>query len=767
MIEKRDSVAWPSSAATSPGLRPLPRSQASSIFRQHSPSPSPDPWAVERSSHDRKRAPSTTSLNALGITGLDSRRESTEIRLSSALEEEVAEIPEVKADDTRLEDNVEIIVGNESQVWELPPPRDSNESHDSDADADADAAPKVEIHDAVSRPSSACSLNSSYGADRQDSPITSIDEDPKSRLQATSRKVSGKVQELVERFDHLAKVATVEPPAPPRLESSLSGKGSRSRSLSQARSAGAEEDGDFGDFEDAKSEYGKVELKLNASTTSSRRSSTPKARLKDSFAQGQTGEPAERQVATPRTASIPVQQLVEKFGSIRFDIDFQSIDKLFPDLPQDAGGDTGETSEVTDKIIDDSFTGISERKTWYRISRFGSMRKHDMGDEDNYYRVQWSTSHLHSDTIKIVRRWMEEDSISGRVTLGAGKRTSVFNWDSSAAAPVDLGKVFSRKASAAHSRNASNASIPPPNPGSRLSMQSMGSNHEGKSIKSPIKPPDASFGSVTSSLPGFGWSSNVKSTATTHPSNKQGKHQESTSLPLAPAKNEAQAQATSQPPQPVQTKATLEDDEDDWGEMVSSPRIETNPSSITAMQPLNNGNGYTPASTNLAKNTSNPEVKKAAITQSGSAIPKLSVSIPQSSKAPNPIASQATSSTKIQRTNPWPLADFSIFENLSARTPKSPRQDPWPLADFSVFESPTSGSVSSWMGSLKTKSKANPKSRDDSNIQARASTDKTAEAKTPLTAVLGPIQKPNQEQDHDDIVRNIVQNLPDLSYMLR
>ncbi|XXH00117.1 spermidine resistance protein [Hypoxylon texense] len=751
-LAKGGSIAWPSSAATSPGLRPLPRSRASSVFRHHSP----DPWATEISLHDEVHDTPTTPLpsNALGVSTVDSPHEPAETHLPSAQKQEDVESSEPEVDRAQSGQDAETTADNGLQTRESSSlPRDSEESHDPGTD---DVTPRVEIHGARSRPSSTFSRDSSVVVERQDSPITSIDEDPKTRLQAVPRKISGKIQELVGLYDGLAKTVAEDAPTITRLEPSRSR--SRGSSRSQSRNAEAVEDADFGDFEDAKSDYDEPSTDSNVSSTLSRRPSTPKAVSKESVVQGGTKEPADHQSTPPKISAVSVQQIIEKFGPIRFDVDLKSIDKLFLDLTQGSSNNAeeGEADEIPDRVIGDNFTTISERKTWYRISRFGSMRKHDSGDDDNYHRVEWSTSHLHSDTIKIVRRWMEEDSISGRVTLGAGKRTSVFNWDS-AAAPVDLGKVFPRKSSATHSRTNSI----PPKQSLEGSVHSTGSPTV-KSIKSPIKPPDAT------PIADFGWSSNGMPTTHSIPSEKKRSgHAKSTSQ-SSPAITKSKPGPTAHvpvqpPPQPIQTEVTLED-EDEWGEMISSPKVETQPSSTLKTQPLNNSDYIASASVTSA-DTTKPNGKSIPISQSSSSVPKLSVSIPQSNQASKQGTNQTGTSAKAQRVEPWPLADFSIFENLSARTPKSSKQDPWPLADFSVFESPTSGSVSNWMGSLKSKPKS--QSKPGENDQVRASTDTVAEARPPLKAVLGPIQKPGQERDQDEIVRNIVQNLPDLSYMLR
>ncbi|KAI1415426.1 hypothetical protein F5Y13DRAFT_8847 [Hypoxylon sp. FL1857] len=749
-LVRRSSIALPSSAATSPGLRPLPRSRASSVFRHHSP----DPWAAEISLHDRRNDSPTRSSDALGIAAT-SRDGALETPTSLAQQEEVGEIPEASANDIVSQEEGEQPFDDGSQIRE-PPSRLSPglaEPHSSGLGS----APKVEIHDTPSRPSSTFSVDSSNAIERQDSPITSIDEDPKSRLQTTSRKVSGKVQELVGMYDDLAKTATEEPEPSTRLD--IPRERSRRRSPSRTRSAEGEDDADFGDFEDAKSEYDKPAPDLD--TPPAGRPSTPNGRSEGEPFQDQVEESPGRETAVSGVASVPIQQLTEKFGPIQFDTDLQSIDKLFPDLDQETEN-TIEGSEIPDRIIDDNFTTISERKTWYRISRYGSMRKHDSGDEDNYHRVEWSTSHLHSDVIKIVRRWMEEDSISGRAILGAGKRTSVFNWDSdSSAAPVDLGKVFARKASITHSRP-QKISIPPPAQDSR---RSMGSDSEPRrSIKSPIQPPDSIPQLKTTGAPSFGRSSDAKpSTVHTIPSSNERGERVGSASRHTPATIETRARTDTvqTTAQPRQNEVASEDD-DDWGEMVSSPQVEAQPK----MQSLNHPNGASSVPVSVSDSTSKPELKNVAPAPSSNLATKLPVSTPRSSQEARQLPTQTSSSSAAPRGASSPV-DFSIFESLSTQTPKSPTQDAWSLTDFSIFDSPMSGAVSNSTDSPNSLKKPESSSKPREAKIIQTSTDAVPGAQTPLKAVLGPLQKSNHDRDQDDIVKSIIRNLPDLSYMLR
>ncbi|KAM4056334.1 hypothetical protein HRG_003251 [Hirsutella rhossiliensis] len=144
---------------------------------------------------------------------------------------------------------------------------------------------------------------------------------------------------------------------------------------------------------------------------------------------------------------------------IVYPIDMTRLDDIFPD----ASAQLPEPERGPATLTDDFFTTVSERKAWYRISRFGSMRCHDQGDPDDYMRVGWATSRVRERTMELVRRWMEQDSQGGRVVLGRRVGLvggSMFNWDS-AAAPVEIAELLrnrgERKTPEAHWRRASAA----------------------------------------------------------------------------------------------------------------------------------------------------------------------------------------------------------------------------------------------------------------------------------------------------------------------
>ncbi|KAL7790897.1 hypothetical protein V8C37DRAFT_383563 [Trichoderma ceciliae] len=243
-----------------------------------------------------------------------------------------------------------------------------------------------------------------------------------------------------------------------------------------------------------------------------------------------------------------------KYSVISYPIDLAKLDDLFPSTP----AVTAEAELVPDVIIDDTFALSSERKAWYQISRFGSKRKHDLGDDENYVRIGWSGSQIRERTTQTVRRWMEEDSITGRVVLGrrlGGSGAVMFNWNSPAP-PVEIGEFLGR-----HSRNSS------------------------LNVKSAVPSP------TTSS---FGWGSSLPSSPVVarHPLANEIQDADAQESQSPKEREEISArQSLSLEPPPIHTRAhapapikippTLgmnqdeEDGEDDWGEMMTATPTDT------------------------------------------------------------------------------------------------------------------------------------------------------------------------------------------------
>ncbi|KAF4120596.1 hypothetical protein GMORB2_3034 [Geosmithia morbida] len=217
-----------------------------------------------------------------------------------------------------------------------------------------------------------------------------------------------------------------------------------------------------------------------------------------------------------------------------------ALDELFP-LASDTDVTSAAVPEVlADKTTADGFGTGSERRAWQRLSRFGTMRKHNLGlDDDHYVRIDWAhSSAVRKTTLKTVRRWMEEDSIAGRTVLGGGAKgrqdgtvgAAMFNWDSSAP-QVEIGKLLLQRSSSKQGSAAAAAAAA----GRPHSVIGHSSKTPSPLADEPRERPASAF------LP---------------------------SLRMIP------------PPSPPEKPAAAPrrdddgDDEDDWGEMVSSPAVD-------------------------------------------------------------------------------------------------------------------------------------------------------------------------------------------------
>ncbi|KAK3328147.1 hypothetical protein B0T19DRAFT_475799 [Cercophora scortea] len=413
---KAGPIAWPGSIA-------IPQATSGSAFRQ----PSPDPWATDFSA----RTPSRDDISTPRLV-VDSPRPLDVLDdVKQKLDVEPEQVWDTN-DDTGSEHKTaphEKVVPVGLQAEPSATSSASEEKEQERVDGCDYVRPSVESVSTshISRPSSPSGDDTDDENDRQDSPITSIDEESKVRQQVV-RQTSGKVQQLVTKFDGLARSSSQEPRPIP------------SRGRSESRSVvdmddGADEAGDFGDFEDADEV---VELPEKSTPE---RTVTPRP-VGGSPRTWNSPEASSPQSA--RDASLKSGRAISNFGQVKFEVDLSNVDALFGKDSLDSTPSVATVdSDLSDHIVTDSFTEISERKTWYRISRLGSSMKHNAGDDDNYRRVAWATSNVRLDTIKTVRRWMEEDSITGRVTLGGGvskTQKNMFGWDSSLE-PVALDAV--------------------------------------------------------------------------------------------------------------------------------------------------------------------------------------------------------------------------------------------------------------------------------------------------------------------------------------
>ncbi|KAF2754869.1 hypothetical protein EJ05DRAFT_479278 [Pseudovirgaria hyperparasitica] len=96
-------------------------------------------------------------------------------------------------------------------------------------------------------------------------------------------------------------------------------------------------------------------------------------------------------------------------------------------IVEDLLGETPESKSLG-QPIDDMLTSTSSRKAWYRLTRQETMREFDTGkDNNNYVRVAWRDSQVRKNVNEVVIRWMVEDRATGKPSLG--RPGAAFGWD--------------------------------------------------------------------------------------------------------------------------------------------------------------------------------------------------------------------------------------------------------------------------------------------------------------------------------------------------
>lgn len=663
---KTSPIALPGNIAT-------PKPANGSVFRQ----PSPDPWGSGFSSRKPSfEAASTPRLVIEAASPVDAP-----ITTFGALGIEQPDTVWDKSD-TASVGNPEITIESDS------PAAKSEEGKGVEEQTTPVAAPGIEVRSSVESTApthgyqspTPSNDNTDHEEDQQDSPITSIDEEPRG-LSAGSRKASGKVQELVVKFDGIARAASEERDiviVPTNLPSA-------------AQKGGSGDVADSGEFEDANAD----------------RPSSPSLPSASELGTGPVVVEEPIAVDEPPPDNFPLgPSVIAQFGPIHFGVDLGLIAKLFNN--SEAASDPDVDYEVPDHVIEDSFTNISERKTWYRISRLGSSRRHNAGDDDSYRRVAWATSTTHDDTIKIVRRWMEEDSIAGRVALGGGiskTQKNMFGWDSSVE-PVTLDDVFRKKSP--HSR-AFSAQQPPRATGLSLHLA------DAPSKRPPQRPTHHASNSAGPGVPSFGWNT-ASSTTTAH----------ARSISVIPVPPSAGLPGpTSQIPTTVQEAKAPDnaaavdgdgddDDDDEWGEMVSSPVVASQPQPI----PLS------------------------SVTKTPAVGPSSTASVPRDNNILN-----HTHAAKGTSRDPLGESDVSALGSAPAK-PGLQRQALNTIPELVDHSTP------------------GPAPENSASVPVGATTtNHPSISPTPIAA-----QKPSAsdvQHEHEKTAQWIIANLPDLSYMLR
>ncbi|KAL2062661.1 hypothetical protein VTL71DRAFT_5733 [Oculimacula yallundae] len=728
-------------------------SKAPTLMRQ----PTPDPWAQELQSGGQELV--IPQVEGLRVEHGREELNGAETAVPQALQSSI----ETLEASSNNEHEETAIVGDGRPGHTT---KESDTRGDEESVLDEEARSEDQDNDPVSRPSSSPSERSHHDGLPQESPRTSFDEEPKPNRPQVPRKVSTKVHELVEHFDTLAKEDI-----DPSMTRTFVAEGSKA--------GGSEEEdefGDFGDFEEGQSDD------EGAKSEDSR--SIDRALREDPG-----NRPTQHQLSpTSETA------LAKDYGIVKYNFDASSLDSIFPDSTPDA---TTEAIFIPDSLPYDSFSSTEQRKTWYRISRYGTMRKHNTGNDENYIRAGWKPSSVRDDTLKIVSRWIEEDRISGRVVLGGGSKAStVFGWNDPKAAAVPLSDVFVK-----HGKKMSNLSttavqaseVPREWPKgltressasktrASLSEPRRASSLEAVSVPAPSNVQSSSATPVAN----FGWNSssdtnpNVSSVSSGKRSAWIEADSESHPKPGPPASQSIPAHISALsvlPPSqdvlspvptvpvtkdarsllPIEQKisafpslsmSTVFSEDDDWGEMVSTPATPTLP--------------VIPTSKSLRHKKSQSFGGSTALHTQGLTSQTWRNDVPETihqSRSSFDATSNSQAATPFSNQHVIPNVDLSTLSSTQAIPSQAPAQmqsesssalsDPWASADFSFFETapapstmPVASPISKAAESRSVKVNPSPPPRRN--------------------------QKSKEELEQEKIVQTVVRGLPDLSYMLR
>lgn len=752
--------------------------------------PSPDPWTTGTTFNDNHHEEDSAELERKD-KGVDDVEESLikeiPIPQNSATDEvepHIEPLPGPEAGESTAGRN-DLLEASEDHLETVPEPTEIPYQGTIANEADHES----------SRPSSSPSDHSHHDEVLCESPRTSFDEEPK-RPQIL-RKVSSKVQELVEHFDGLGKLdeGIVQP--------SRSRRHSNSPSMETRRVVGEEaekcQEDDFGDFEEGQSDAddptgtGEEEIPKPATPTPT---------------QSQAASNSTPTILSPQSTPSPNEFVKKEYGRVGFTVDPSALDK-FCTQPS---GDTplnipAEKLVIPDTIPHDTFSSTEQRKTWYRISRYGTMRKHNSGDDENYIRVTWAPSQVREETLKTVARWMEEDRISGRVVLGGGSKvSSMFGWNDPNAQAIPLASAFAamnrgKKTPPAEANVEGSAKAVPEISGelvkalvkdcSASKSRSPAEARRRSSIKpatisGDIKPssqlPVANFGwnitpSKEESRPPIPLSNALPQAAprgTPNPPSYQ-RQSSSSSQPspamaiLAPVESTQPKKTThlnglntllptTKTLMPVlpQITAPTSNEDDDWGEMMSSPVITTPPVFPPSLGPGHKksqslSGGFSPP---LQASATDSQVTLPSLRRGGHrptmSFHEILVPKPRSPTLSRPdpfLSNNVTATSPSTFSNPFNEPRKSTIPIPPATT----STDPWASADFSFFDTVP----------------ALPPKPAITLVSKPVSSNYVSSGKEPATP--SPLRhgKTRQEFEQDQILASIVKGLPDLSYMLR
>jgi hypothetical protein len=774
--------------------------------------PSPDPWGFDEPSlGDEIRGTKEKVLESEDesihtIFGLDGKEN------ASAGREAIQSAPEPTDDLSDITETIESNLALDASSKLAASQADSADAqedpHLSDAAIGSDGSSTTQVADPTSsRPSSSPSDGSRREETFVESPRTSLDEGPK---RVPMPRQASKVHQLVEHFDTLAKREVTPGPEGERIyttgESAHSSNDKQeeidenAKSIQESEESGAthaesvdqddgDEFGDFGDFEEGQSDEDE---------------------LVTEEIDHKTGPISQHITSTILTDEAREGTLEDKMpyfnGPVEFKPDLALLDKIYVSLSEET---SAEKVFIPDVIPHDSFASTEERKMWYRLSRYGPMRQHESGADDNYVRVNWAKSQVRDETLKVVARWIEEDRISGRVVLGGGSKAgSIFGWNDSKSKPASIAAAFAERNPRKKQGSISSlpgSEIPREWPKGLVRERSTSKGHSTSKPRrrSSVKPVKTiedvnpiNSGTIPTTVD-FGWGSGTtperpqKATSRSQSSHKASNSSGSRTLtqePPSPAplqstiNRPASLEATSMPnshtPPSVSTTSRLDTimsppltdsmipntsqsevvfDADDWGEMISSPVVATAPT-LPVQNTLRHKRSQSFGNIIATNKASTPLRMSLDQNNSTSMSSFVQILIPKSDTVPLAEAFGGPDLMTGPGISSHQIPSSEAFQNSNIAAPNSQPGDgdAWASADFSFFESAPAPAPAPVLKKKGISKVANTTRTQPSNLHAVASSTVNSSQKSSKI-----------ETEQDKTVKDILGNLPDLSYMLK
>ncbi|CAG8982010.1 hypothetical protein HYALB_00004879 [Hymenoscyphus albidus] len=776
-------------------LVPSPLQKDKEIIRQRSI----DPWTLETEHAELVVHPPTNAPKEEESKGRSTTKSATQENITNG---------EILSETVSIDSAIDVFPESVSEVsQETAVQREKVGEEETGLGKEKDTAKVVEKEESPNtneigppslRPSSSPSDRSQHDEIFSESPRTSFDEEPKLRPQRP-RTVSTKVQELVEHFDTIAKeevpvlISTNSKKKNPKCEGTDQPGDADCNQEEPGTDAESENDdfGDFGDFEDGQSDSESI---------------------KDESAFQITATAGDSEQAS-------VKDIGEKdYGPITWTLVIPLLEQIYPDLKDTPEPERVFIPDNIphDSFASTEERRIWYRLSRYGPMRQHNTRDDENYVRVNWKQSQVRDETLKV----VARWIEEDRISGRVILGGGSKAGSIFGWNDPNAKPASISAAFAERKSRKKSESTSAAApvdVPREWPKGLVKDRSAtqgrtsSASRRRTSVKSTTSVDEAKREKTTPfPVANFGWNpeshgesskkvssrpssshkrSGLKSSvssATKGSSPKQkrpsrSQHSSTGSVPkvgdlapqtLFPATKLETILSPSfakpalpriQPVQPApiqpvkQVPDSFNDEEDeDWGEMISSPVAVAVP-----VLPLNSLRHK--KSQSLVGNVSSMRSPTAAtILPVNSHRPSMSLDQILSPTQPSPQSSNFVPVTNsvptLQPFSPAPAVHGSSSNTVN---------DPWASADFSFFDSPAPASVPASMSkTIASRATTNPNSASIPSPLKSSSLAATTGVPIPSPGTPS-TRRTKEEMEQDRIVQGVLKSLPDLSYMFK